>query len=61
MTTDSILDDPFHAVAFAAFVQQARLEQGWPNPEKTRQRAYTIYEAQKRTIPADTPTVVDTA
>lgn len=38
------LDDLFHAVALAAFVQQARQEGGWPDPEKTRQRAYRLYE-----------------
>ena len=52
MTADSILDDLFHGIAFAAFVQQARLEAGWPDPEKTRQRAYALYEAEKRREPA---------
>ena len=48
MTTDPILDDPFHAAAFAAFVQQARQQQGWPDSEQTRQRAYQIYEEEKK-------------
>lgn len=31
MSPDSIWDELFHAVAFAAFVQQARLAGGWPD------------------------------
>lgn len=41
---DDILDCPFHAAAFTAFVEQARLEQGWPSPIETRERAYRHYE-----------------
>lgn len=48
MTHDPIWDDPFHACAFAAFITQAREEQGWPDPEKTRQKAYKLYEDQKK-------------
>ena len=43
---DPIWDEPFHAVAFAAFVQQAREDGGWPDTEKTRQRAYRLYEEE---------------
>src|SRR3954467_6650544 len=42
--TDSILDDLFPACALAAFLEQAALEQGWPDSEATRRRAYRIYE-----------------
>ncbi len=55
MTSDSILDEPFHAAAFAAFVQQAREQQGWPDSEKTRQRAYKLYEDQKKVDEAIKP------
>lgn len=48
MTSDPILDDLFHGVIWAAYVQQAREQQGWPDPEKTRQRAYKIYEDEKK-------------
>lgn len=43
-----VLDEPFFAVALAAFLDQAREEQGWPDPTKTRQRAYALFEAEKR-------------
>lgn len=46
MTLDPILDDPFHAIAFAAFIAEARAVQGWPDPERTRQRAYRLYEEE---------------
>jgi hypothetical protein len=42
--TDEILDDLFHGCAFAAFVEQARLQKGPPCPELTRRRAYELYE-----------------
>lgn len=47
MTTnddDSILDDLFHGVAFAAFVEESILAQAFPCPTKTRTRAYRYYE-----------------
>jgi hypothetical protein len=34
----------FHGCAFAAFVEQAEAEQGWPSSEATRVRAYRYYE-----------------
>src|SRR4051794_6740652 len=43
MTAD-ILDDLFPACALAAFLEQAAREQGWPDMEATRRRAYQIYE-----------------
>ena len=50
MTSDPIWDEPFHAAAFSAFIELAVEQQGWPDPEKTKQRAYTIYEDEKRKI-----------
>ncbi len=50
MTDDPIWDELFHAVAFAAFVQQARLEGGWPDQAKTKQRAYQLFEEQKKKV-----------
>lgn len=41
---DDILDDLFHGCAFAAFVEQATAGRGPPCPEKTRRRAYQLYE-----------------
>jgi hypothetical protein len=41
---DEVLDGLFHACAFAAFVEQAHAQQGWPASEATRQRAYQLYE-----------------
>jgi hypothetical protein len=45
MPDDSVLDDLFPACALAAFLEQARAEQGWPDMEATRIRAYQLYEA----------------
>jgi hypothetical protein len=41
---DDIWDDLFHGCAFAAFLDQAVEEQGSPDPEATRRRAYRYYE-----------------
>jgi len=41
---DDILDDLFHGCAFAAFVDQAEIDRGPPDMEKTRLRAYRYYE-----------------
>jgi len=41
---DPIWDDLFHACAFAAFLDQAAAERGWPDPEATRLRAFRYYE-----------------
>jgi hypothetical protein len=48
MTTDAyddILDGLFHASAWAAYLDQAREQQGSPDCVATRQRAYAYYEA----------------
>jgi hypothetical protein len=42
--TDWILDDLFHACAFQAYIEQARIERGPPESEATRCRAYRLYE-----------------
>jgi len=36
MSADEILDDVFHGCAWAAFVDQAVRQRGWPDPEATR-------------------------
>jgi hypothetical protein len=41
---DEILDGLFHACAWAAYIDQASEEQGWPDSAATRQRAYAYYE-----------------
>lgn len=44
MTLDEILDDVFHGCAFAAFVEEARRRQAWPESEQVRVRAFDYYE-----------------
>jgi hypothetical protein len=41
---DAILDDLFHGCALAAWLHQAAEQQGWPDSEATRERAYGYYE-----------------
>jgi hypothetical protein len=41
---DDFWDNLFLACAFAAYVEQAAVEQGPPDPEATRQRAFRYYE-----------------
>jgi hypothetical protein len=41
---EDILDDLFHACAFSAFVEEAHAQQGWPDSQATRRRAYDYYE-----------------
>jgi hypothetical protein len=41
---DDILDELFHGCAFAAWLDQAAKEQGWPDSEATRRRANHYYE-----------------
>ena len=41
---DEILDGLFHAAAWAAYLEQAQAEQGWPDPEATRILAFRYYE-----------------
>lgn len=50
-----LLDELFHGCAWAAFVEQARIERGWPDRESTRRRAYRLYEdalAEKSRLPS---------
>jgi hypothetical protein len=42
--TDDILDDLFQHCAWAAYLDQAVEQQGWPDSEATRVRAYRYYE-----------------
>lgn len=42
--TDSILDELFHGCSLIAFLEQARAQQGWPDREETRKRAFRLYE-----------------
>ena len=48
MSDDHILDELFFACALSAFIAQARAEGDWPDPVKTRQRAYELFEREKR-------------
>jgi hypothetical protein len=47
-TYDDILDGLFHGCALAAYLDQAAEQQGWPDSEATKQRAYRYYEAALR-------------
>jgi hypothetical protein len=42
---DDILDDLFHGCAWAAYLDQAAEQRGWPDSEATKLRAYRYYEA----------------
>lgn len=44
MTEDDVWDDLFHGCAWAAYIDQAHAEQGWPDMEATRRRAFRYYE-----------------
>ncbi len=44
MTSDDILNDLFHSCALLAYLDQAAEQQGWPDSEATRRRAYRYYE-----------------
>jgi hypothetical protein len=41
---DDIWNDLFHGCAWAAFLEQAHAQQGWPDREQTRKRAFRLYE-----------------
>jgi hypothetical protein len=41
---DEFWDDLFHGCAWAAFLDEAAAEGGWPDQEATRRRAYRYYE-----------------
>jgi hypothetical protein len=47
--TDDILDDLFHACSLAAYLQQAQIQQGWPDSESTHRRACAYYEQALKT------------
>jgi hypothetical protein len=49
-----ILDDLFFGCAVTAFVQQAAIEQSWPDSESTRKLAYRLYEEALTTKNAST-------
>jgi hypothetical protein len=44
--TDEFYHDVFHGSAWAAYIDQAIAEQGWPGEERTRARAYRYYEEE---------------
>ena len=48
MSDEDILSDLFHHCALVAFIEQARAQQGPPDCEATRRRAYDLYEAELR-------------
>jgi hypothetical protein len=64
---DDILDGLFHGCALAAFLEQAEAEQGWPESEATKQRAYRYYEDalaaknRSRAAESDQPEEADAA
>jgi hypothetical protein len=41
-----IFDDLFLGCALAAYLEQAAIEQGFPDSEATRRRAYRYYEEE---------------
>jgi len=45
-TADDILDELFHGCAWAAYIDQAHAEQGPPDIEATRRRAFRYYEEE---------------
>ena len=55
---DDILDSLFHGCALAAYLDQAAEQQGRPDSEATRQRAYRYYEealAEKNRVKSPRP------
>lgn len=49
----AIFDDLFQACALEAFVAESRATCDWPNPERTRRRAYELYESALAMTNAD--------
>jgi hypothetical protein len=50
-----IFDDLFHGCALAAYLEQAAIQQGWPDMEATRRRAFAHFEkalAERNARPA---------
>jgi|GEM_PF-6349272 len=41
--SDDLLDDLFLGCALTAYLEQAQIQQGWPDSEATRRRAYRMY------------------
>jgi hypothetical protein len=58
-----ILDDLFQGCSFAAFLDEAREQGSWPDPELTRRRAYGYYETAlaERSEPSVPSTMSDAA
>jgi hypothetical protein len=46
---DDIMDELFHACSLAAYLQQAQIQQGWPDSEATRRRACAHFEEALKT------------
>jgi hypothetical protein len=44
--SDDFFDDLFHGCAFAAYIEQAKVQQDWPDCEATRIRAFALFEEQ---------------
>jgi len=53
---ETILDDPFLGCALTAFIQVAREQGAMPDSEKTRRRAYDLYEETLRDKSTAIPT-----
>jgi hypothetical protein len=53
---NDILGDLFHACSLAAYLEQARIQQGWPDTEATRRLACAYYEEALKTKNLATPT-----
>ena len=52
---DDLFDDVFHAVALAAYLDEASEHQGPPDRERSRRRAFRYYEEElrrKTTLPS---------
>ena len=45
-SAEDIWDDLFHGCAWAAYIDQAHAEQGRPDSEATRRRAFRYYEEE---------------
>lgn len=44
MPEPDLLDDLFLGCALTAYLEQAQIQQRWPDSEATRRRAYRLYE-----------------
>jgi hypothetical protein len=43
---DSLWEDIFHGCAWVAYIDEARLQHGWPDAESVRRRAFAYYEEE---------------